>query len=346
MHSPISTQAVVVVGVLGVVLPVLIRVVSSPLTLILISPFLVLFVAVACLVSNIALGYFLDARQRPSRHHAISNAAIPMAFTTPAAWQVLLTRSQWSHKPPQTLPPLVPDLPVVSSALNDILTMIVRDFVLTWYKEISSSPSFPTAVSSVLHDSVGRLLDRATAIDLPALVVKRIIPKVTAHIEQFRQSEVALRGAKLERSLTHSEELDLLLASKYSSKGGGKLHRAVDNLSSTFTKQTEEAHLRNLVEMALPFVLPEPESRSKALKIVVREIFACAVLYPVMDLVADPDFWNRIIDEMVSCAHAYCFISLTILLLGRSGNPSAVSTLRYISEVLTHIISPENSSLK
>jgi sorting nexin-25 len=313
MHSPISTQAVVIVGILGIVLPVFIRVVSSPLTLILISPFLILFVAVASLVSNVVIGYFLDARQRSSHRHALYAAARPLAFTTPAAWQALLTRSQWSHKPPQSLPPLVPELPVVSSALNDILTMIVRDFVLTWYKEISSSPSFPTAVSSVLHDSIGHLLDRATTIDLSALIVKRIIPKVTVHIEQFRQSEVALRGAKLERSLTHSEELDLLLASRYSSKGGGKLHRAIDNLSSTFTKQTEESHLRNLVEMALPFVLPEPEAQSKTLKIVVREIVGCAVLYPVMDLVADPDFWNRVIDEVVCCAHSLtrCYFAVT-----------------------------------
>jgi sorting nexin-25 len=230
-------------------------------------------------------------------------------FTTPAAWQALLTKSQWSHKPPQSLPPLVPELPVVSSALNDILTMIVRDFVLTWYKEISSSPSFPTAVSSVLHNSIGRLLDRATAIDISALIVKRIIPKVTAHIEQFRQSEVDLRGAKLERSLTHSEELDLLLASRYSTKGGGRLHRAVDNLSSTFTKQTEELHLKTMVELALPYILPEPEAQSKALKIVAREIVACAILYPVMDLVSDPDFWNRAIDDVVSGLH-HSFMNL------------------------------------
>src|SRR6266436_2550771 len=218
MHSAINTQSVVIVGLVGVVLPIFIRVISSPLTLILISPFLLLFIAAACLVSNVLIGYFLDASQRSSRRHALSAAARPLVFTTPAAWQALLTRSQWSHRPPQSLPPLAPDLPIVSSALNDILTMIVRDFVLTWYKDISSSPSFPTAVSSILHDSIQRLLDRATTIDLSALIVKRIIPKVTAHIEQFRQSEVALRGAKLERSLTHSEELDLLLASRYSSK--------------------------------------------------------------------------------------------------------------------------------
>lgn len=300
MHSPIHVQTVIFIGVLAVILPVFIRVVSSPLTLIFISPFLLLSVVIACLIFNPILGYYLDARNKPVRRNKLASAARPLAFTTPAAWQALSTRSQWSHKSPQSLPPLCPDLPVVSGALNDILTMIIRDFVLIWYRDLSSSPSFPTAVSLVLHSIVDRLLNRATAIDLPALIVKRIIPKVTAHIEQFRQSEVALRGAKLERSLTHSEELDLLLASRYSSKGGGKLHNAVNNLSSTFTKQTEESHLRDLVERALPLILPEPESRSKALKIVVREIFTSSVLYPVMDMVGDPDFWNRAIDEVVS----------------------------------------------
>ncbi|KAG6900508.1 hypothetical protein C0993_009461 [Termitomyces sp. T159_Od127] len=157
------------------------------------------------------------------------------------------------------------------------------------------------AVSSVLHASLGRLLDRTSTIDLSAFTVKKILPKITAHIEQFRQSEVALRGAGLERKLTQSEELDLLLASKYSGKGG-KLHPAVENLSTTFTKQTEEIHLRQLVERALPHVLPDVETRSQVLKVVVREILVCSVLQPIMDMISDPDFWNRAIDQVAGAA--------------------------------------------
>ncbi|KAG5638384.1 hypothetical protein H0H81_000280 [Sphagnurus paluster] len=154
------------------------------------------------------------------------------------------------------------------------------------------------AVSSVLHESLERVLDRAAAIDISALVVKRILPRITAHVEQFRQSEVALRGAGLERKLTQSEELDLLLASRYSGKGG-KLHPAIENLSTTFTKQTEEIHLRRLLEKTLPYILPEMESKSRAFKLVVREIAVCTVLQPVMDMVSDPDYWNRTIDQVV-----------------------------------------------
>ncbi|KAI0364061.1 hypothetical protein BV20DRAFT_1030297 [Pilatotrama ljubarskyi] len=299
---PLSGRHVVLaLLVVGLGVPVFNRILASPVTLALLLPLLILLVVVGFFVLNVALGYLLDSI-RPAPRNALTTAARPLAFSTPAAWQAVLTRSQWSHKAPQSLPPLCPDAPVVSAAINDILILIVRDFVLVWYKEISSSPSFPTAVSSTLHSSMERLLERATTLDLPALVVKRILPKVTAHIEQFRQSEMALRGAGLERKLTQSEELDILLASRYAARGGGKLHPAVDNLSSTFTKQTEENHLRGLVEKALPHILPEKEARSRAVKIVVREIVACSVLYPIMEMLADPDFWNRMIDQVAGAA--------------------------------------------
>nr|GAT61026.1 predicted protein [Mycena chlorophos] len=298
----LSVQAGVFVAGLAVILPTIFRIVSSPLTLLLISPFVLLLLAVAFLVLNTLLSHILDSRSPPRRNN-LHHVARPFVFSTPAAWQAVLTRSQWSQTSPQSLPALVPGAPVLSGALNDILIMIVRDFVLVWYKGISASPSFPMAVSTVLHKSIQNMLDRAAAIDLPELLVKRILPKVTAHIEQFRQSEVALRGAGLERRLTQSEELDLLLASRYASvKGAGKLHPSVDNLSTTFTRQTEEAHLRQLVEKALPFVLPEKERESKVLKLVVREIVACAVLFPVMDMVSDPDFWNKAIDQVAGAA--------------------------------------------
>ncbi|PCH34317.1 PhoX domain-containing protein [Wolfiporia cocos MD-104 SS10] len=297
----ISKRASIAVAFLAVALPTAARIASSPITLALLLPVLLVLSVVGFLLLNIYLGYVLDA-YRPPAQNALPYAARPLAFSTPAAWQAVLTRSQWSHKAPQTLPPLCPESPVASSALNDILIMIVRDFVLVWYKELSSSPSFPTAVSSVLHSSVEQLLSRVATVDISALLVKRIVPKITAHIEQFRQSEVALRGAGLERRLTQSEELDLLLASRYAGKGSGKLHRAVDNLSTTFTKQTEESHLRELVDKALPAILPEKEAKSQAIRIVVREIVACAVLYPAIDMLADPDFWNRSIDSVAGAA--------------------------------------------
>jgi sorting nexin-25 len=151
----------------------------------------------------------------------------------------------------------------------------------------------------MLHGTLGRLLSRLSSADPSSILVKRVIPKITTHVEQFQESEIALRGAGLERRLTESEELDILLASRYASKGG-KLHPAIDNLSSSFTKQAEENHLKSLLDRVLPHILPANEARSKALCVVVREVLACSILYPLMDMLTDPDFWNCTIHQLVS----------------------------------------------
>ncbi|KAF7784145.1 hypothetical protein Agabi119p4_310 [Agaricus bisporus var. burnettii] len=301
MTAHLSFPAVVSVGILAVSIPLLSSLAASPFLLLLLSPLLLLLALLTFVTFSLFIGHHLDAK-RQSQPLRISNAARPFAFSTPAAWQAVLTRSQWSQTNSQSLGPLYPNSPEISSALDDIINKVFRDFLWSWYSDISSSPSFPTATSSVIHASFAQLLHRASNIDLAAFIVRRILPKVTSHIDQFRQSEMALRGAGLERKLTQSEELDLLLASRYAGKGVTKLHPAIENLSTTFTRQTEELHLRRLVDRVLPYVLPEAEAGSKALKIVARELVACIVLYPVMDMISDPDFWNKTIDQVAGAA--------------------------------------------
>jgi sorting nexin-25 len=288
-----------------------IRVLSSPLSLFFLSPVVVIFILLSFISLNVLLGLFLDHfRASDSRRSAVrdpdsrlATAARPLRFTTPAAWQAVLIRSQWLATSPLDLPPLIASLPTLSGSLNQVITLIVRDFILTWYKQISTSPSFPGAVSQTIHAALGNILDRLTQLDLPSLVVKRIVPKITAHIDQFRQSEMAVRGAGLERHLTQSDELDMLLASRYAAQEAtGRLHPAVANLSSMVTKQTEEVHLRSIVETILPLVMPEKEAKSRVVHIVAREIVSCIVLVEVMELLSDPDIWNRAIDEAAGAA--------------------------------------------
>ena len=311
MQNPSNTQVVVFVAVLAVFLPIISRAISSPFTRLLISPLILVVLALVYLLISIYLAWYLDTRIPQRQTNYLQHAARPFAFSTPAAWQAVLTRSQWSQNTPKTLPSLYPDSHEVADALNELIALAIRDFVSSWYSGFASSPSFPIAVSSVVHASLQQLNQRASAIDLSALIVKRILPKVTAHIDQFRESEVALRGAGLERRLTQSEELDLLLASRYATKGV-KIHPAVENLSTTFTRQTEEMHLRHLVDKALPYVLPPKERNSKALKIVVREIATCSVLFPIVEMLADPDYWNQTIDQWVSTVHCRNFVVVLI----------------------------------
>lgn len=305
-------QAVVLVGGIAVVAPLLSRL-FSPFLLILLSPLLALLLLISFIAANILVSLALDGvRERIKGDLRLATAAKPFAFSTPAAWQAVLTRSQWSYTDPHSLPPLVPNYPHVSTTLNEILILILRDFVLSWYAKISPSPSFPTSISTTLRSSVQSLLVRLDQLDLPLLIVRRVLPKINEHVDHFRESEMALRGVGLERRLTQSDELDLLLSSRYATRGG-KLHPAVDNLSSMITRHSEEAHLRKLVDRALSKVLPPNEGGSRVVHIAAREIVTCVILAPIMEMLADPDFWNRMIDQFVGIC--YCIPWSTIIIM-------------------------------
>ncbi|KAG8875090.1 Intermediate filament protein [Tulasnella sp. 331] len=288
---------------LAVIVPLTARLLLSPIALILLSPLLLLAGILLLFASHILFSWILRRLKRTNTSpQSLRSAARPLVFTTPAAWQAVLTRSRWSLTDfTATRPPLYLPSPQISAILNEIIGLVIRHFVLPWYTGISPMPAFPAALDASIHEALQRVIDRLEGLDLPALIVHRILPKITSHVEKFRQSETALRGVGVERHLTQSDELDLLLASRYAGKDG-KLHPAVENLASNVTKHTEQAHLRALVEKVLPLVVPEKEIQSKAVAIVARELVACVILSPIADMIADPDFWNKMVDQTAGAA--------------------------------------------
>ncbi|CAE6417308.1 unnamed protein product [Rhizoctonia solani] len=281
-------------------LPLVWRLASSPITFVIIGPFLIVLALLSFIFSALILAVVAEWLRPPkSTPNGIRSAVKTLSFATPAAWQANLTRIQWSSQ--DNLPPIKECSPDASELVHEVIDFIVRDFVQVWYSNLSDSPAFPNALRRTIQETLENILARASQLDVSALVVRKILPKITAHIEKFRQSEESLRGAANERRLSNdSEELDILLAIRY--VGRGKLHPAVANLSSMATRPTEDLYLRQLSDRVLPLILPEADARSRSVVIVAREIIGCSVLRPVIDMLADPDFWNQAIDKIASAA--------------------------------------------
>ena len=224
-------------------------------------------------------------------------------FTSPAAWSMTQTKASWESS---NRPSLFPDAPpFLSAAIEELLSLISRDFILKWYSSISDSPAFPNAVKQTIAETLISLSTRVSEVDWSDVLVGRILPLLTTHLDTFRAAEQALRRQDLRADLSESDELDLFLASRYSSQlKSGKLHQAVD-MASTNSRPAEEAWLRSLFGRILPLILPEREVESPAVAIMVREIVSCAVMVPVFDMLGDPDFWNRIIDDKVRFAASF-----------------------------------------
>jgi sorting nexin-25 len=221
----------------------------------------------------------------------------PLIFTSAAAWSVIQTRSIWegtSTSNSTTFPSAPPQL---NASLSTLFSHIIKHFVLKWYSAISTSPTFPNAVDQTMKESLVNIVDRVDKIDWSDLIVGRVLPLITEHVESFRAAEYALRGQDLQTPLTESDELDLFFAARYAVQS--KLHPAVD-VTSPQSKSSEEAWLSELMGKLLPLVMPEREVESRAVLIMTREIIACAVMVPIVDLLSDPDFWNRLIEQKAS----------------------------------------------
>ncbi|KAK6957006.1 hypothetical protein Daesc_002291 [Daldinia eschscholtzii] len=239
----------------------------------------------ACLLLLLtSRGSTYSQRNRTSRPNAV-------IFSGPTSWHKETTALRIRQT--YIKDPLYAESPAISNALDDLLNLIIRDFVKSWYSNISKNPVFANEVDKTVRYALASIRDRLFETDLVEVVTSRIVPILTAHFRNFYEAERAVRGRKLNRDVTESEELDLAIAAKYND---GKLHPAV-SLAYSDTKLLQQDHLRNIVSKVLPKVLPHTMVESRVVFSIVREIVACTVLFPTLQLLSEPDTWNQVMEN-------------------------------------------------
>lgn len=223
----------------------------------------------------------------------------PFTFSAPEKWPVAVRhlRAQAAF-PKEFRELLVPGTKDLSDQVNGLLRLLMRDFVLEWFDQISEDAAFPISVERSVRTVIINLRERLLiAISDPTdTMVRKFLPMFTAHLADFTSAERAVRGSRI---LTESEEVDKIVASRYGALRPAGLHPATA-LSFSDPSLPQQEWLRALMEKVLPLVMPEKETKSRAVLVLVREIVACAVLYPVMNLMKDPDVWNQLIEHIVS----------------------------------------------
>ena len=239
-------------------------------------------------ISLLALVLFTTRTQNVARIPRLKTTSV--AFIGPKYWQnevqAIRQRSVYSPKS------LYPQSFVVSESVDETLSFITRDFISSWYRNISPNPVFVNDVDQTIRIAIGNLRDRLLAEDLVSLIVSRIFPILTNHLKEFDIAERSVRGRNLTRNVTESEELDLAIASKYRE---GRLHPAVA-LSLSDQKLVEQEYLRKISVGLLPQLFPKSILNSRVVAVLIREVFACAVLFPLVSTLSDPDTWNQLME--------------------------------------------------
>ncbi len=280
--------------------------------------YLLLAVAfVSCWVASVPLIVFAlawKADQTAARSAADDGPGLrPFQLSTPAGWQASQETAA-NHTVQEQLnkvrkQPLHPNSAPVNKAIDQLLELIIRDFVCKWHDGLARGDApagagsgheddkgnvFPAAVEVCIRRALHSLLERITRLDVSTLAVTHILPEVTAHMKHFHAAEIHSLSAG---PADVSGDNDFFIARRYLN---GNLHPAVGSLSNPSSKATEELHLRKLAEKALRVVLPEAERSSRAVFVVVRELIACTILRPTIDSLSDPDLFNQMLSRFAS----------------------------------------------
>ncbi|GIZ40333.1 hypothetical protein CKM354_000367700 [Cercospora kikuchii] len=245
---------------------------------------------IAGFVANLLAAIYVLAsttRPRTAWSNAHRDAPLALTFAQPGVWEeekaTLRDRGEYRR------PIIFPEAEKFSKQVDGLLDVILRDFVTSWYGHISKRPLFQNEIDRCIRSVLLSVTARLTDLDLVELGVARVLPVLTSHMRDFYDAERAVRGKALEHNVTESEELSMAIAGKYR---GGRLH-SVASLSQSDTTASSQQHLRRLVEKILPCVLPMNMRSSSAVTVLIREIVACAVIGPIVTMLADPDFWNQ-----------------------------------------------------
>ncbi|XP_075377032.1 sorting nexin-19 isoform X1 [Mycteria americana] len=154
---------------------------------------------------------------------------------------------------------------------------VVRDFVASWYRTVSSEPAFEAEVEKAMTGLATELRRRMGQVDRQALA-HRLLLLCGHHLQSYLQAREALRG-NLEGGRTLWQE--------YSRLAGP--HPALCSPAA------EVGYARAAVEMLLQALVPRPHLETRTGRFMVVELVACNVLLPAIRKMADPDWINLLL---------------------------------------------------
>ncbi|KAK7255382.1 hypothetical protein RIF29_28791 [Crotalaria pallida] len=179
--------------------------------------------------------------------------------------------------------------PVVENAIDHFTRHLVSEWVTDlWYSRITPDKEGPEELVQLINGVLGEISGRMRNINLIDFLIRDLINLICTHLELFRAAH-----SKIEKqhkgSLTfecRDSEIKLVLAAE------NKLHPAL------FSAEAEHKVLQHLMSGLMSVTFKSEDLRCSYFRYTVRELLACAVMRPVLNL-ANPRFINERIESVV-----------------------------------------------
>lgn len=193
---------------------------------------------------------------------------------------------------------IYPENFIINDTLNNIVSLILRDFVESWFAKISSNKIFVASLRHEFTYIIQMLHNRLKDVDFSDLVVHNLTPILADHVDKFLTAQEITKNKKVAKTTEKVTDVndDTVLASNYNR---GLLHAGI-KLNSETPDTDISTYISGVVDRILPYLLEEDEIKSAPVRILIRELLSCCVLNPVCSMLTDPDFYNQIVVSNLS----------------------------------------------
>ncbi|KAG0586098.1 hypothetical protein KC19_2G064000 [Ceratodon purpureus] len=180
------------------------------------------------------------------------------------------------------------DSPAVEAAVDEFTKSLIDEWVTNlWYSSITPDQEVPEELRILVNGVIAEVAQRAKRVNLITLLSKDVVDLVGTHFDLYRRMKAKI-GPDIIGSLSTEERDEKLKHAMMSSR---ELHPAL------VSPEAEYKVLKRLAGGVVSLVLKRQDAQCRLLRAMGRELLACVVLRPVINLMS-PGFINELIENM------------------------------------------------
>ncbi|GAV64481.1 PX domain-containing protein/PXA domain-containing protein/Nexin_C domain-containing protein [Cephalotus follicularis] len=230
----------------------------------------------------ILLRYFsldFDMRRKSAAYNSKPSSSTTLSQKNPLEYPNIVEQSDWKRKV---------NSPVVEDAIDHFTRHLISEWVTDlWYSRLTPDREGPEELVRILNGVLGEISTRVKNINLIDLLTRDLINLFCTHLELFRVSQAKLE--KQQSGLLTIEHRDVEIRRILTVEN--KLHPAL------FSAKAEHKVLQTLMDGLISFTFRPEDLQCSFFRYIVRELLACAVIRPVLNL-ASPRFINERIESL------------------------------------------------
>ncbi|XP_052880490.1 uncharacterized protein LOC108467257 isoform X2 [Gossypium arboreum] len=179
--------------------------------------------------------------------------------------------------------------PIVEDAIDHFTRHLISEWVTDlWYSRLTPDREGPEELVLIINGVLGELSDRMKNINLIDLLTRDLINLICTHLELFRVNKAKIeKQQSIPLTIEHQDAaIRCVMAAE------NKLHPAL------FSTEAEHKVLQHLMGGFISFTFKPEDLQCSFFRYVARELLACAVMRPVLNLVS-PRFINERIESAI-----------------------------------------------